>query len=504
MARVFRQTYTKRGSKGRKIVRQTRNFYVEYRDADGILRRVPGYTDRKATEQLAAELERKAARVKSGLLDRCDEQIRRPLSEHLDEWRTALLAKGNTEKHADLMKQRVKRVLEGTHARFWPDLSASRVQEFLADLRADTEEKRGLSIQSTNYHLQAVKQFCKWMVRDGRAPVSPMEHLQALNPRTDRRHDRRALPRDELIRLLSAAQNGPARYGMQGPERALLYRLAVETGLRASELRSLNWSSFDLDSNLPTVTVKACYSKHRREDTLPLRPSTACKLKAMRDAVPQPQNRAVFTMPAASKISEMLREDLDQAKIPYELDGKFVDFHALRHTFITNLARGGVYPKVAQALARHSTITLTMDRYSHTVVGEQALALEALPDLPEIPAALEPPPDVPETPAAELEVLPEENRTTTSSLPFGLPEFLPVPVAARRVRPAALRIIPATAQGINRIGSPAAGGTYRIALRPAASICTPGSGKVAMGFEPMKNGFAIRSLSPLGHATLCV
>ena len=26
-------------------------------------------------------------------------------------------------------------------------------------------------------------------------------------------------------------------------------------------------------------------------------------------------------------------------------------------------------------------------------------------------------------------------------------------------------------------------------------------GKVAMGFEPMKNGFAIRPLGPLGHAT---
>src|SRR5262249_28816116 len=57
------------------------------------------------------------------------------------------------------------------------------------------------------------------------------------------------------------------------------------------------------------------------------------------------------------------------------------DFHALRHTFITNLANGGVHPKVAQALARHSTITLTMDRYSHTLVEEQSAALAALPDL---------------------------------------------------------------------------------------------------------------------------
>ncbi len=39
--------------------------------------------------------------------------------------------------------------------------------------------------------------------------------------------------------------------------------------------------------------------------------------------------------------------------------------HALRHTFISNLARAGIHPKTAQALARHSTITLTLDRYSH-------------------------------------------------------------------------------------------------------------------------------------------
>ena len=56
------------------------------------------------------------------------------------------------------------------------------------------------------------------------------------------------------------------------------------------------------------------------------------------------------------------------------------DFHALRHTFISNLARGGVHPKLAQQLARHSTITLTMDRYTHTVRGELADALAVLPE----------------------------------------------------------------------------------------------------------------------------
>jgi hypothetical protein len=50
------------------------------------------------------------------------------------------------------------------------------------------------------------------------------------------------------------------------------------------------------------------------------------------------------------------------------------------------LARAGVHPKLAQSLARHSDINLTMSRYTHTTRGEQHEALAALPDLP-IPMA---------------------------------------------------------------------------------------------------------------------
>src|SRR5690606_6646738 len=44
-------------------------------------------------------------------------------------------------------------------------------------------------------------------------------------------------------------------------------------------------------------------------------------------------------------------------------------------------AASGVHPKLAQELARHSTITLTMDRYTHTAWENMAAALERLPDL---------------------------------------------------------------------------------------------------------------------------
>jgi hypothetical protein len=90
----------------------------------------------------------------------------------------------------------------------------------------------------------------------------------------------------------------------------------------------------------------------------------------------------VFRMPERQHTIDMFRADVEAAGIQYRDDaGLVADFHALRHTFISNLARSRVHPKAAQSLARHSTITLTMDRYSHTLVGEQAEALNALPDL---------------------------------------------------------------------------------------------------------------------------
>ena len=59
--------------------------------------------------------------------------------------------------------------------------------------------------------------------------------------------------------------------------------------------------------------------------------------------------------------------------------GRMVDFHALRRSFLTRLARSGVVPAVAKRLARHSTIVLTMDPYTHTLIGNERAALDRLP-----------------------------------------------------------------------------------------------------------------------------
>ena len=79
----------------------------------------------------------------------------------------------------------------------------------------------------------------------------------------------------------------------------------------------------------------------------------------------------------------MIKADLKRAEIPYvDEHGRYADFHALRHTFVSNLGKAGVPPKVTQSLARHSDINLTMNVYSHLELEEQFQAVKNLPALP--------------------------------------------------------------------------------------------------------------------------
>ncbi|MEE8170594.1 MAG: tyrosine-type recombinase/integrase [Phycisphaerae bacterium] len=392
MARIFKQTYKQNGRewKGRKWV-------IEYIDGDGIRRKKTGYVDKIATAQLAAQLERDAARKKTGLIDRFAEHRERPLAAHARDWRESLIDAGATLAYAELSANRVLAVLTGIKAAFWPDLDANRVAAYLAQRR-----KAGLSVESSNHYLRRVKQFARWMVKGRRASESPLECLKMLNPRADRRHDRRAFEPDELRVLMEATADAPERFGMTGRDRAMLYRVAVETGLRASELRSLTVGSFALDTEPPTVAVRAAYSKHRRDDVLPLRVVLAAALRM--HFAERRNDDAAFAVPPSDKTAKMLRADLADARAAWIEDartpderrerdesgflqyrddaGRVIDFHSFRHTFVTALVRGGANPKDAQQLARHSTIALTMDRYTTMrAVGELSAALAMLPDL---------------------------------------------------------------------------------------------------------------------------
>jgi integrase len=59
--------------------------------------------------------------------------------------------------------------------------------------------------------------------------------------------------------------------------------------------------------------------------------------------------------------------------------GLYADFHSCRHLFITSLEFAGIRPKMAQTLARHSDIRLTLQTYTHVELHDQTAAIRALP-----------------------------------------------------------------------------------------------------------------------------
>ena len=294
----------------------------------------------------------------------------RPLTEHLADCERTLAARGRTVKHTRLTLSRLRRVVGICRASHITDLTSSAIQHALASLRAE-----GIGLESLNHHARAVRGFSRWLLLDGRTQTDILAAVRGYNAATDRRHVRRALSEDQLGRLLRATQEGPTICGMAGPDRAMLYTLATGTGFRVSELRSLMPGSVALETDPPTVTVEAAYSKRRRRDTQLVPQALAAALRVwIQD---KPWGEPVLAMP--NKPASMMRRDLEAAGVPYRDEtGAVADFHSLRHTYVTRLVHSGLDVKLVQHLARHSTPVLTLGRYTHVDMSDAALAVKAL------------------------------------------------------------------------------------------------------------------------------
>jgi integrase/recombinase XerC len=331
---------------------------------------------------LLNQLVRKAERRAADLDDPFELHCKRLLAEHLDDYEAYLANKRSTKIHVTKTTQRIRSVINGCQFERIDHISASRVQEFLADLRAN-----GRSTASSNHYLRAVKMFSRWLVRDRRSNDDRLVHLSRMNADTDRRRIRRPLTTEEFMKLLQAAETGPVIQSIPGPDRAVLYILGAYTGFRRKEIASIQSRSFDFDSDPPTLTIEAAYSKHRRADVIPLRQDFAERIRdwiARKPDARSEQSRALFDI-AEKRTAEMIKQDLERAGVPYiDERGHYADFHSLRKTFITNLSRAGVSPKMAQILARHSDINLTMNTYTMLGVVDQTAAIEALPPIPTI------------------------------------------------------------------------------------------------------------------------
>ncbi len=166
--------------------------------------------------------------------------------------------------------------------------------------------------------------------------------------------------------------------------------LAATTGMRRGEVLGLRWRDVNLDTAELTVNntleetkaglrLKEPKSKRsRRNITLP-----ALMVDALRaHKVAQAQERFMLGLGwdddgyvfATLEGGPMRPRNLSKefTRIVERAGARRVSFHSLRHTHANQLLRDGVHVKVVSERLGHSTISITLDIYAHTIPNMQA------------------------------------------------------------------------------------------------------------------------------------
>lgn len=308
------------------------------------------------------------------------------LGEWLDKWLTeykkAQLKPSTYESYAGLVARHVKPALGNIPL---AKLQAHNLQTFynekLTSGRLDGQG--GLSTRMVRYFHAVIREALQQAVKEG---ILPRNVADATSPPVMKHKPMRPLTEDELLTFLGTAKEDRL---------FAAYVVAATTGMRRGELCGLCWDSVDLETGLLVVQRQLLPLK----DGLSLEDTT--KSKAGRRSVYLTEE-AVRELKAHKRRQAQERLLLgaayqDKGLVFCQEDGSFLDprrftkrfqrfleraglpkvrLHDLRHTHASLLLSRGVHPKVVQERLGHSSITMTLDLYSHLAPGmdEQAAA----------------------------------------------------------------------------------------------------------------------------------
>ncbi len=260
-------------------------------------------------------------------------------------------------------------------------LTPQAIQGYISD-----KSRQGLSPTTVRYHVAILHRSLAHALKWGLLTHNPADRVDL--PRKARREIH--VWDSEQVRLfLAEAKRGSPYYR--------LYLAAITTGMRQGELLGLRWQDLDLVAGVAsvqqtlyrlgkTLLVKEPKSNRSRR-TVALAPILVKELRCIQDEQVARlrelgdayQNHGlVFCQPngkplhAHNIVQRDFRRAMKRAGVPR------IRFHDLRHCHATLLLQQGVHPKVVQERLGHSTISMTLDTYSHVVPGLQERAVADL------------------------------------------------------------------------------------------------------------------------------
>jgi site-specific recombinase XerD len=249
------------------------------------------------------------------------------------------------------------------------DIDARLVSAFLDDL----ETHRSASVRTRNLRLTAIRSFFQYTAYEEPACSA---HIQRVLAVPSKRHDKRMihfLVRPEIEALLAA----PDRSTWIGRRDHALLLLAVQTGLRLSELIGLNRSSIALGRGAHV----RCVGKGRKERCTPITQHVSVTVQAWLAEPPRKGSDALFPTIHGSRLSAdtvqyIVAKYVSVARLHCpSLKHKRVTPHVLRHCAAMELLQAGVDCSVIALWLGHESVQTTqIYLHAHMALKELALA----------------------------------------------------------------------------------------------------------------------------------
>ena len=244
----------------------------------------------------------------------------------------------------------------------------------------------GLSPRTVEYIHTTLHKALKQAVMDGLIPRNVTDAVKA--PKASKKEVQPLTP-EEVRTLLETAC---------GDSLEALYVLAITTGLREGELLGLKWE--DVDFAAKTLSVRRTLSQTKQKGPIltPTKNSTGRSVKLTPTALDALRRHKVAQNAERLNLGTLWSDhglifpaQTGKPMHPWVLyKGSFkrllvragikrpVRFHDLRHTCATLLLGKSISPKIVQELLGHSTITTTLNTYSHVLPTMQDQAAEAM------------------------------------------------------------------------------------------------------------------------------
>ena len=258
----------------------------------------------------------------------------------------------------------------------WKDLDESLITAFLGDL----ETSRGNSVRTRNLRLTAIRSLFKYAALRHPEHAAVIQRVLAIPPKRYEKRTVTFLTAPEAKALIDAPD--PSRW--EGRRDRALLILAIQTGLRVSELTGLNCN----DVALGTGSHVRCEGKGRKQRAVPLTaPAQAIVASWLAERAGRPHD-PLFPTRTGRRLS---RDAVEQRVHTHaatatrrcaSLDGKRLHPHVLRHSCAMSLLQAGVDTTVIALWLGHADVRSTQP-YLHAdlTIKQRALALVAPTDV---------------------------------------------------------------------------------------------------------------------------